>query len=226
MKNILLVFAALLIVSSCKENTNSQPSENAEEEVQLSTAEQIAYAHGYQNWNQVDKIAFTFNVDRGENHFERSWIWEPKSGNVTRIMAQDSLNFNHRTPDSLSMAADAQFINDKYWLLAPFNLLWDAENSKLTEKTAVAAPISGDTLDMLTITYNNEGGYTPGDAYDFYYSKDFELKEWVFRKSNADSASMTTTWEDYQKFGPLNLARSHKDSLQGLNLHFTGIKVN
>lgn len=225
MKTIIVSLGLCLVLSSCqqtKENTDTQQVAA----VELSTAEKIAMAHGYDNWDSVEKLAFTFNVDRGENHFDRSWIWEPKSGMVTMMSAQDTISYNHKQVDSTTAQVDAGFINDKYWLLAPFQLLWDADYSELSEQTAQVAPISGDTLDVITITYKNEGGYTPGDAYDLYYGKDFTIKEWVFRKSNTEQASMKTTWEDYAKYGPLNLAKTHKDSLGTVNIHFTGIKVN
>ena len=224
MKTIILSIGLGLLLISCKEQPQEQVSETPE--VELSTAEKIANAHGYEQWDSVEKIAFTFNVDRGETHFDRSWVWEPKTGMVTMMSAQDTISYNHQKVDSTNAQVDAGFINDKYWLLTPFQLLWDADNSELSEKAAQVAPISGDTLDMLTITYKNEGGYTPGDAYDFYYSEDYKIKEWVFRKSNANQASMATTWEDYDTYGAFKFAKTHKDSAQTVNINFTGIKVN
>lgn len=225
MKTIILACSLLIVAASCQDKANSESEQDAPVK-ELSTAEKIANAHGYESWDQVDKLAFTFNVDRGEYHSERSWVWEPKTGAVTMMTSQDTINYNHTKVDSTVMSADAGFINDKYWLLAPFQLLWDSESSDISEKAAQIAPISGDTLDMITITYKSEGGYTPGDAYDFYYGSDYTIKEWVFRKGNAPEPGMITTWEDYAQYGPLNLAKTHKDSTQVLNINFTGIKVN
>lgn len=226
MKPILFICSLLFLATSCKESKENNTAAETPVEVELSTAQRIANAHGYENWDQVERLAFTFNVDRGDYHSERSWLWEPKTGDVTLYTAEDTVKYNHRKVDSTVMQADAGFINDKYWLLAPFQLLWDAESSDITEKEGQIAPISGDTLNMLTITYKSEGGYTPGDAYDFYYGDDYTIKEWVFRKGNDPKPSMKTTWEDYAAYGPLNLAKTHKDSTQTLNINFTGIKVN
>ena len=48
-------------------------------------------------------------------------------------------------------------------------------------------------MQKLTIVYGDEGGYTPGDAYDFYFGDDHIIKEWVFRKGNATEPSTMTT---------------------------------
>ena len=80
-------------------------------------------------------------------------------------------------------------------------------------------------LNKLTLVYGTEGGYTPGDAYDFYYGRDFMVKEWTFRRANDSLPTMTTTWEGYEKFNGLQIAKTHKDSLGGLNLYFTNISV-
>jgi hypothetical protein len=138
--------------------------------------------------------------------------------------AKDTVRFNRNALDSISKQYDAAFINDKFWLLAPYNLVWD-EGTKISEKENQIAPMSKDTLNMLTLTYGDEGGYTPGDAYDFYYGKDFMLKEWVFRKGNAPEASMTTTWEDYEDFNGIKIAKMHKGQ-GGLELFFTNISVH
>lgn len=184
----------------------------------------IANANGFKNWKYVSEIAFTFNVIRGGNHFDRSWIWKPKTGDVSMMSANDTLNYNREQMDSLIMKTDAAFINDKYWLLAPFQLVWD-DGITFSEKENSVAPISKDTLDRLTIVYRNEGGYTPGDAYDFFYDKDFKIKEWNYRKANAEKPSMSNTWEDYENFNGIEIAKTHKDSTGNFKLYFTNISV-
>jgi len=190
----------------------------------MRTANGIAYGNGLARWKDVSEIKFTFNVDRAGRHFERTWIWEPKTHNVQLISTTDTIVYNRNNLDESDLGVDREFINDKYWLLAPFHLIWD-EDKKLSEKANQVAPISGDTLDMLTITYGNEGGYTPGDAYDFYFGKDYKVKEWVFRQGNDSLPSMTTTWEDYETFKGIEIAKMHTDSLGSFKLSFTNISV-
>ena len=91
------------------------------------------------------------------------------------ISGQDSVIFNHKKVDSLFISADRAFINDKFWLLVPFQLIWDKAASISTE-TRTAAPISKTLLNKITLTYPDTGGYTPGDAYDIFYN---ELSKYI-----------------------------------------------
>lgn len=187
-------------------------------------AQQIAEKNGIRNWDKISKIAFTFNVDRDGNHFERSWTWKPQTQDVAMISEKDTIEYNRTQIDSLSIKTDAAFINDKYWLLASFQLVWDrGMEFSIIEKAT--APISKDTLGQLTIVYPNEGGYTPGDAYDFFFDSNFKIKEWNYRKENAAKPSLTTTWEGYKNFEGIDIATMHQDSTGDFKLYFTNISV-
>lgn len=210
--------------NSSEETTADNPLEQNASEQNLSTPERIANAYGFQNWKDVSDVKFTFNVDRGGDHFARSWDWKPKTGDIIIINAKDTLSYNRSKMDSLTMNTDAAFINDKYWLLAPFQIAWD-KGTTFSEKENVVAPISKDTLNQLTVLYSNDGGYTPGDAYDFFYDKDYKIKEWNYRKGNAPEPSMTTTWEDPSDYKGVEIAKMHKDSTGNFKLYFTDISV-
>ncbi|NND88897.1 MAG: hypothetical protein HKM28_06600 [Flavobacteriaceae bacterium] len=222
----ILSLCLLLFIVSCQSKTD-QPSEDTNDSSntdELSVAETIAYKNGLENWDEVTEIDFTFNVDRGGNHFERSWKWNPTTHDVTLMTSSDTIRYNRKQVDSLTLQADSGFINDSYWLLAPFKLVWD-EGTSFSEVTKELAPISQDTLNKITLTYGDEGGYTPGDAYDLFYDSKFILREWIFRKGNAPSPSMITTFEDYEKYEGLNIAKMHKDSTGTFQLYFTNISV-
>ncbi|WP_114492954.1 hypothetical protein [Candidatus Ulvibacter alkanivorans] len=221
-----LLCCCCLFFISCKNDiaTSEASEETTKNNDTLTTVEAIAYKNGYEHWDSVARIQFTFNVDRGENHFERTWTWHPKKNTVMLQSANDTIQYNRSQLDSTSIKADQAFINDKYWLLAPFNLMWD-EGTSFTEKKNVVAPISKDTLNQLTVTYSNEGGYTPGDAYDFFYSDDFIVREWIFRKGNDSVPTMATTWEDYETFNSIKIAKMHTDSTGTFKLYFSDISV-
>lgn len=225
-KSVAIILFALLLIScnNQKQLPKNQDDNEVVSEKDLTTAEKIANANGYENWKDVSEIAFTFNVDRNSNHYERSWIWKPKTGDVTMISEKDTVSYNRSKMDSLTMKTDGGFINDKYWLLAPFQLVWD-EGTTFSEKEKAVAPISKDTLNQLTIVYGKDGGYTPGDAYDFFYDNDFKVKEWNYRQANSEAISMSTTWEDYENFNGIELAKTHKDSTGNFKLYFTNISV-
>lgn len=212
-----MVMVALVI--SCKQKEESKVAEK-----EWTTAEKIARAHGIDRWKEVSELHFTFNVERDTAHFERSWIWKPKTEEVTMISGKDTIAYNRKSMDSLAMNADKSFINDKYWLLAPFQLVWDS-SATISEAGKVEAPISKSQLHKITITYPNDGGYTPGDAYDLFYGDDYLIKEWIYRKGNAQEPSLTTTWEGYKNMNGLKISTVHKRPDADWQLYFTDINV-
>ncbi len=219
MKNTFLVLCALITLISCKKE------EKKEAIKELSVAEKIANAHGFENWDKVSEIAFTFNVDKDSTHFERSWTWKPKTNDVRLISNLDTIYYNRKNVDSISIKADQGFINDKFWLLAPFQLVWDS-GTTITEPTKEKAPISETLLNKITLVYANEGGYTPGDAYDFYYDDNYMIKEWIYRRGNAGEASMITSFESQKDFNGLKIALEHIKKGENWNLNFTNIQVD
>lgn len=230
MKSILPLFAFLIVSSACKteKKTEGTTIENTEAltKTELTVPEKIAYAHGFENWKKIKQIQFKFNVERGGKVSSgRTWNWRPKTNDVLFMSATDTLAYNRGTLDSISKRTNGGFVNDKFWLLAPFNLIWDKNSYTYTHEAKTEAPISKKTMQRLTVVYANEGGYTPGDAYDYYFEDDYILKEWVFRKSNAEKPSLTTTWENYAEYDGLKIALDHKNADGTFRLFFDGVKT-
>mgnify|MGYP000005807259 FL=1 len=210
-----LLFICLFVVLSCKEE---------KPEKQYTLAEKIANAHGFKNWDSVTEFQFTFNVDTDSTNFGRSWIWKPKANKVTMLTAKDTIVYNTFKVEQESLNADRAFINDKYWALLPFQLIWDT-SATLSEPIKSQAPISKKQLNKVTLTYPVKGGYTPGDAYDIFYNDDFIIQEWVFREANAKEPSMINTFENYKEFNGIKIAQDHKKETGSWNLNFTDIKI-
>ena len=217
MKKFIFLLLVSVVFYSCKQETKKVITVPEKE---LTTAQKIAAAHGIDQWKNVTKIQFTFNTPRGG----RSWTWEPKTQNVVLINKGDTITYNRSKVDSLSIGADKAFINDKYWLLAPFQLIWDKDAS-ISDPIKEIAPISNVKMNKITLTYPNEGGYTPGDAYDFYFGDDFIIKEWNYRAKNAAEPSLSTTWEDYEDFGGIKISKLHKNGKDDWALFFTGVNI-
>jgi hypothetical protein len=217
---------AFLFFTACK--TEPKKTETAAEttETEKTVPERIAEAHGFEHWKDVERITFTFNVDRDSMHFERSWDWEPKTNMVTAISGADTLRYDRNAMDSIALKTNGGFINDRYWLMAPFNLMWDANNYTFEHTAEATAPISQEPMQKLTIVYANEGGYTPGDAYDFYFKDDYVIREWAYRKSNQEEPNLVSTWEDYVEMEGLQLAQQHNRPEGGTSLYFTGLSVS
>ena len=190
----------------------------------VTTADKIAEANGLENWSEVSEIQFTFNVEKGENHSERTWVWRPIEDKVTMLTQNDTTTYFRHAIDSISKSADRAFINDKFWLLAAFNLVWD-DNTSFTEEVAVESPVHKIKMNKLTVLYGSEGGYTPGDAYDFYYDENYILQEWSYRRANADASSLSTTWEDYETFEGIEISKMRRNIEGGFKLYFTNIQI-
>ncbi len=224
--NYLVALFAILMFASCKMEPKKTEETAEPTETEKTVPERIAEAHGFDNWAAVKEITFTFNVDRDSMHFERSWDWEPKTNNVTAISGADTLMYNRNSMDSIALKTNSGFINDRYWLMAPFNLMWDSSNYTYEHTEEATAPISNEPMQKLTIVYANEGGYTPGDAYDFYFKDDYIIREWAYRKSNQEEPNLVSTWEDYVDVEGLQLAQQHNRPDGGTSLYFTGLTVS
>ncbi len=212
MKNLLVVIGLILLSYSCKQKEDSVLSKP-----KLSIAEKIANAHGFEHWKNVSEIQFTFNK-------KRNWTWHPKTKDVTLITEKDTISYNRKSIDSLSKKADRAFINDKFWLLIPFQLVWDA-GTTISEPIKEIAPISKIKMNKITLLYGSEGGYTPGDAYDIYFEDDYMIKEWAFRKGNKPKAGLTNTFENYKDFNGIKIAQDHKRNKGDWNLTLSEISV-
>src|SRR5208283_138207 len=97
-------------------------------------AEQIAKAYGLDSYDQVEAIRYTFNI-RGAISVTRSWVWEPKTGQISyEGVDKDGkpvkVTFvqSKVTPDSpiAKDKIDWFFVNDNYWAFLPFHLHWDS----------------------------------------------------------------------------------------------------
>ena len=221
MKNIFALIVCCFLWSACK---SDKAETQSEETVELSIAKKIANRYGIENWDNIETVKFTFNVDRDSSHFERSWEWYPKTNDVVLKSSKDTLRYNRSNIDSTFINADKAFTNDKYWLLTAFNLVWDS-GTTISEPIIENTPLSNKALNKITITYPNEGGYTPGDAYDFYYNDDLIIEEWVYRKGNSPEPSMMTTWENNEEFNGILVPMSYKKTSDNWELYLSNVEI-
>ena len=236
MKKIITLLFTVALLYACKTETKKDQDTNPDETAQMQEepenlspnqqeARRIAMANGAGNWDKVTQVSFTFNVDRGQDHTQRSWVWNPKTHDIKMTSDKDSIDYNrNQSMDSIATQTDKGFINDAFWLTAPLHLVWD-ESATVTVQDTATAPISKEMMKKITLTYPDEGGYTPGDAYDFYYGDDDMVKEWIYRRGNVSEFSMVTTWEDYEDFNGVKLAKTHHTADKKFKLYFTGVAV-
>jgi hypothetical protein len=215
MKKIVLFCLFPILFANCNQK-------NSEEN--RSITEKIAYANGFGNFGDVEEIRYTFNVRTNDSlRTSRTWSWRPQEDMVTLTTPDSTVTYNHKSEASAHEQTDQGFINDKYWLLFPFNLVWDEMEYQHEEKST--APISGENFQKITVSYPNEGGYTPGDSYEVYFGDDHIIREWVYMPGGDSARAFATTWEDYKDCNGLNIATMHRSEDGNFELFFTDVAV-
>lgn len=168
----------------------------------------LANAHGLKHWDNVDVIEFTFFVDR-EPAVERSWRWDVKDQKVTLTVAGESSVLNLESIESEeAKKVHQQFINDSFWLLFPFNVVWS--NPKVTDGGTTEQGLDGKMVQVrkLTALWPADEGYTPGDAYDLFIGEDQKILCWIFRKGNSPQGKLFI-WENEMQAGPIRFTEHY-----------------
>ena len=219
MKNLFYCLSFVFLISSCEQKPE-QPD---------TLPMKVAKAYGFENFGQVNSIAYTWNVQRDSvNVLSRDWKWNIKDSTVYYSGPDTTFTYS-LTADSLPKQ-DGAFINDKYWFMMPFQLAWDTGYTYETVEN-VPSPIAQANSTKLTILYKSgeptspEMGYTPGDAYDLYLDENNLILEWTFRRGNG-TEGRTWTWENSEKFGPITLTKDHMGADGNRFIWFTDIKVD
>jgi len=220
-----MIVSGLLIGLAIGGTANSQNEQN----VRLS----VAKAYGFQSWDQVQQLRFTFNVQRGANHVARSWVWEPKADRVSFTGTDQQgqpvkLTYLRRElnaqPAPQIKETDPHFINDQYWLLFPFHLAWD-QAAKVEDTGSHKLPIGPGSTRSIAVTYPPNGGYTPGDIYELFVGGDGRIVQWIYRRSGAAKPTLVATWEEHRHLGPLVVSLNHRGAARDFRVWFTDVAV-
>ena len=120
MKSVYIGLLCLVLVASCKSETSK--AQQTEEEKPLTIAENIANAHGFQNWKNVSEVKFTFQVDvdtiKGKG---RSWVWQPKTNTVTMTAGEKTVTYKRNNIDSTLVSAAEPLLMTNTGCLCPFS---------------------------------------------------------------------------------------------------------
>lgn len=222
MKNLIFLLMLGCFLISC--NDNKKEKETNAENPNLEIHEKIAMANGFKEFDSISELKFTFKVKVNDTlRSERRWVWNLKSDKISLTEKDSTMSYTKK--DSLEQEKkyiDQRFVNDSYWLLFPYQLKWSSAD--FSEVKTATAPISGEEMQMLTVSYPSEGGYTPGDSYDIYFDDDYMIQEWVYKAAGGGN-EMATTWEDYKDFEGVKISTMHKSKDGNFELFFTDISV-
>lgn len=221
MKQVFIIVLLTAFLCACKNEPKQETQVSKEED---SILYQIAEAHGLENFSDIETLKYTFNVQRNDSLVSsRTWEWHPQRQEATLRTADSVITYNYKTDAAELKEVDQKFINDQYWLLFPFHLVWDELKYEHHEK--VKAPLSGKELQQVIVTYPENAGYTPGDVYEIYFEDDYLIQEWVYRSGGSTANPLVTTWEDYETFEGMKMATMHQNPDNTFQLFFTNIEV-
>lgn len=217
MKNLLTVL--LLAVLPCLALAQTDTAHDA------GLAHTIAERYGFAEWGEVESLEFTFNVKLPDREVARAWTWDVAEQAVTRRSPGEPVTIDLRADPAAWGKAETQvhkqFINDSYWLLFPFQLVWS--DPAVTDAGPAPLPVGSGEARKVVTQWPAEGGYTPGDAYDLFLDGDGMIRAWTFRRDGGEKGR-SVTFEGYEQVGPLLLSLDHRGD-GGFRLFFTDVEL-
>jgi hypothetical protein len=201
--------------------------------------EQLAKTYGLDSFGQIEAIRYTFNLQLPalNVNLSRSWMWEPKTGQVSYegkdkdgkpVKVTYLRSQINSAPANVKDEIEPAFVNDNYWLIFPFHVYWDT-SANVQEKENQKLPLGKGTAKLVSVKYPAEvGGYTPGDTWDLYVGSDGRVEQFIYHRGGPKKPSnVTTTWAGYKKSGPLLVSTDHRGTADGkpARIFFSNVSV-
>lgn len=213
-----LLFGVLAVSAA----SNAQTSPNI--------GEQLAKAHGLDGFGQIDAIRFTFNAQLPGHNVSRSWVWWPKTHQISYegkdkdgkpvkvTFVETQLD---AAPPNVREQIEPAFANDKYNMIFPLQAYWDG--APVHDKGMQKLPIGEGSARLVSVDYS------PGDVWDLYLAPDYKVEAFAFHRgeSGLKPSLVVATWGAYKKAGPLLIATDRRGTADGqpLRIWFTDLAV-
>jgi hypothetical protein len=195
-----------------------------------SIGEQLAKTYGLDGFGQIDAIRFTFNAQVMGHSVSRSWVWAPKTGQISFdgkdkdgkpvkvAYVESQLD---AAPANVRDQIEPAFGNDKYNLIFPLQAYWDGAPEQ--DKGVQKLPIGEGSARLVSVSY------APGDIWDLYVGPDNRVVAFDFHRgdSGLKPTHAVAKWGAYKKAGPLLVATDRRGTADGQPLHvwFTNVAV-
>lgn len=165
------------------------------------------------NKQGFDTLSFiTFNYPRGHRY-----EWD-REENTVRVQWEENdvfLNLN-QSPEEYSLLeykAYEYFINDSFWLIAPF---------KVRDAGVVRSIVKTQEGRGLLVTYTS-GGVTPGDSYLWIIGDEGRPYAWKLWTSNVPIGGLRMTWGGWVEKNGVWFSTFHASRI--IDLEITGLEV-
>ena len=193
-------------------------------------AKVVQYAGGFENWDKLRSVAFTF-AGRRRLFWDRSTgivriEFPPKKGGQEGpILFYDTTRdrgwaLGNKDP-RLGQAAKGIFINDFYWLTVPFKVLDPGVQLALLPR----APGQAEGIARLRLRFASVG-LTPNNQYVLHVEqKTGRIVRWDFF-ATPKASPRSWTFEGYVEKAGLRFSLLRKNVGKGPSLSFTELKLN
>jgi hypothetical protein len=198
--------------------------------------EQIAKTYGLDSFGQIEAIRYTFNAQRPGLDVSHSWVWQPKTDQVSYEGKDKDGNPVKVTYVETQLSGESAlvrdeiepaFVNDNYWLFLPLHVYWDS-SATVEDMGMQKLPLGNDSAKRVAVKYPSEGGYSPGDTWELYVGSDNRVEELVYHRGGPKKPSLViASWEGYKKAGPLLISTDHRGTADGkpLRVFFSNVSV-
>ena len=198
-------------------------------------AEQMAKTHGLDAFGHIEAIRYTFSAQFPGVNVSRSWVWQPKTDQVSYegkekdgkpvqvTYVRSQLNGE---PANVKDDIDPAFVNDQYNLLFPFHVVWDSANVEDTGMHKL--PLGKGSAKRVVVKYPSGGGYSPGDTWELYVGSDDRVKAFIFHRGGPQKPRVAiATWTGYKQAGPLLISTVRRGTADGkpLRVVFSNVSV-
>ncbi len=199
-------------------------------------AEQIAKTYGLDSFDKISEIRYTFNAELPGVKVCRSWVWQPKTGQISYEGKDKNGNPVKVTyvqakligePANVKDEIDPAFYNDQYNLLFPLHVYWDF-GADIQDMGMQKLPLGTGSAKQVIVKYPSAGGYTPGDTWDLYVGSDNRVEEFVYHRGGPVKPSVVAAaWAGYKRAGPLLISTDRQGTADGkpLRIFFSDVSV-
>ena len=213
-------------------------------------AEQVGHAMidamgGQAGWDHARYFRFDFTVVRdGKKVASFSHYWDRYTGRY-RVEGEDPggvpwkayFNVNTREGDywvnGAKTEGDARakgleraygrFINDTYWLLAPWKIF---DPGVSLEYVGEAQGVSGNPCDEIKLSFGNVG-LTPKDLYWMDIDRaTHHLDRWKFVLNGGNDPPTQVAWKEWKRIGGIDLSLSKPLSDKPVEIRFENVEVS
>jgi len=204
-------------------------------QTRLPIAEQMAKTYGLDAFGQIEAIRYTFNLEVGALQLSRAWVWDLKADRVSYagkdqagqpVKATYVRSQLNSQPAVVQDEVDPAFVNDQYWLVLPFHVVWDGANVEDTGMHKL--PRGKGSARRVVVKYPSEVGYSPGDTWELYVGSNNRVEALVYRRGGPKKPSVVVaTWAGYKTAGPLLISTDHRGTADGEPMHvfFSNVSV-